>query len=102
MEKYLLDTMKKAHNPGDVDDVSKAMIVARVLNALEQVRELTNQYLKNLEALNKEYVDELKLGGLAIVLNITDDLAEGTQACVLGKKESVMKNIAQIKEIANG
>lgn len=103
MEKYLLDMMMKADNTDDVDDVSKAMIVSRVVNALKQVRELTNQYIKNLQALSNEYADELKLGGLAVVLNVTTDiLAECKQACVLGNSDNVMKNIANIKEMADG
>lgn len=102
MEQQLIDALEKACTSGDIDDVSKDMISARVMNALIQVRELTNQYLKNLEAIQKEHTIELKLGGLSVVLNVTDDLAKNKQACILGSKDKVLKNIVQIMEIANG
>jgi len=102
MEKQLIDALEKAKTPDDIDDVSKAMIAARVINALVKVRKLTEQYLTNIEAVQKEYACELKLGGLAVVLNVTDSLLFGNdgQMCILGSKDDVLKNITQLTEKA--
>lgn len=97
MEQQLIDALNKAESPDDIDDVSKAMITARITDALVKVRELTAQYLMNVEALQKQYALELKLGGLAIVLNVTDD-TYGNQMCILGSRDKVLKNMAQLTE----
>lgn len=100
MEKQLIDVLEKASTVDDIDDVSKAMVIARVTNALVKVHKLTVQYLTNLEAVQKEYACELELGGLAVVLNVTDDLSFGNveQMCILGSKDNVLKNIMQLTE----
>lgn len=103
MEQQLIDVLEKAKNEDDIDEVSKAMIAARVTDALVKVRELTAQYLESLEAIQKEHKLELKLGGLAVVLNVTDDMSNPackgpTQMCVLGPRDKVLKNLTHVME----
>lgn len=104
MEQQLIDVLERTESPDDIDDISKAMIMSRVTDILIQVRELTQRYLKGIEAIQKEHAIELKLSGLTVVLNVTDDVASSvlkgpTQSCVLGSRDKVLKNIAQIMEI---
>lgn len=42
------------------------------------------------------------INALIQVRELTDNLAKSKQACILGSKDKVLKNIAQIMEIANG
>lgn len=104
MEQQLIDALNKAESPDDIDDVSKAMITARITDALVKVHELTAQYLMNLEAVQKQHAFELKLGGLTVVLNVTDEVFKSSvpdahnQICILGSRDKVLKNIAQITE----
>ena len=104
MEQQLIDVLNNAENPDDINDVSKAMITARVMNALVKVRKLTATYLENLEAIQKENSIELKLSRLTVVLNVTDDISSENinQTCILGSRDSVLKNVAQLMEKLNG
>lgn len=103
MEQQLIDALEKAENPEDIDEVSRVMIMARVVNTLEQVRDVTRQYLEKLESIQKEHEFELKLGGLTVVLNVTDDIVSKEfkgpiQMCVLGSGGKIQKNLQQIME----
>jgi len=107
MEQQLIDVLDNAEHPDDIDDISKDMITARVMNALEQVSEVTFKYLKEIEKLQKMYAMELKLGGFSLVLNATNDIVKmkhkkPTQTCVLGSKSNVMDSITQILEVIHG
>lgn len=104
MEQQLIDVLEKAKSPDDIDEVSKAMIMARVTDALMQVRKLTQKYLSDLNAIQKECELELKLGGLTVVLNVTDDVVlsktgDSNQACILGSRNKLLKNLSQIMEM---
>ena len=103
MEQQLIDALTKAENSEDIDEVSKAMIIARVASALKEVREATQEYLDKIKEIQQGHEMELKLGGLTLVLNVTDEIAstvhEGpTQMCILGHRDKVLKNIAQLVE----
>lgn len=103
MEQQLIDAIMNADDPDDIDDVSSAMIVVRIVSAITEVREATQVYLDKLQAIQKDHAMELKLGGLYVVLNVTDDIAgtvhKGpTQMCVLGHRDKALKNIAQLME----
>lgn len=103
MEQQLIDVLEKAKSADDIDEVSKAMIMARIVDAIMQVRELTQKYLKDLDALQKEHELELKMGGLTVVLNVIDDIVntkakDSLQMCILGSKNKVFDNIKQIME----
>ena len=107
MEQQLINILERAKNEEDIDEVSKLMIMTRVINALDQVRDATQKYLEKLESIQKEHEMELKLGGLTVVLNVTDDVASKefngpTQMCVLGSGGKVQKNLQQIMEHLHG
>ena len=100
MEQQLIEALEKAQKPEDIDDVSMAMIMSRVTNALSEVRNATTDYLEKIEQINKAHETELKLGGFTLVLNTTDSLTnnEPMQMCVLGSKPNIMENLKQIME----
>lgn len=107
MEQQLIDALNKANSSDDIDEVSKEMIVARVISVLTEVRDATQEYLDKLQAIQKDHAMELKLGGLALVLNVTDDIASAvhkgpTQMYALGNRDKMLKNIAQLMEKIHG
>lgn len=107
MEQQLLETLKKAEKPEDIDEVSMATIVARVTSALIEVSDITKEYLDKVKKIYSEKEMELKLGGFTLVLNATDSIVdakinEPVQMCVLGSGNKVIKNIQQIMEELHG
>ena len=101
MEQQLIDALKKAEKPEDIDDVSKVMIVARVTSALTEMGEATKEYLDKVQQIYAKREMELKIGGFTLILNATDSImnqkiGEPVQMCVLGSGSNVLKNVQQI------
>lgn len=107
MEQQLIDVLKKAEKLEDIDEVSKAMIMARVTSALAEMGTITTEYIDKVQRIYAKREMELKLGGFTLILNATDSITnqkigEPVQMCILGRRDKARKNLAQIMEKMNG
>ena len=97
MEKSLFEKLKN----GTCDDIDKDMIVSRVKRAVKDVVSATAEYTNKLKELGEQYSDEMKLGGFAVVLYVTDitedDDEIGTKV-VLGRNDKIEKLVREIRK----
>ncbi len=90
MEKALLEKLKN----GTVDEIDVDMITARVMYVLRQMFALMKDFEGKFQNLVNEYPDELKMGGLGVVVGVTEVTDFGSDIgfkIIYGSNEQVKK-----------
>lgn len=104
MEKSLIEKMKN----DTCDNIDKAMIVSRVLKALQELQGITNAFSDCLEKLKEQYADELKMSGATIVMGVavpTISEAKGNDfelftKVIIGSSDNVEKALLTLTQDA--
>ena len=101
MEKALLEKLRN----NNCDDIDKDMILARVKNAMNEYKKVIDAFDAGIDYLYKNYADELKMCGVAIVAGCTDSIHTFFGAedipfkCCIGNNEGVEIVMKQLKEL---
>lgn len=103
MEQALLEKLRN----NNCDEIDKDMIIARVKNAMNEYKKVIDAFDAGIDYLYKNYADEMKLCGVAIVAGCTDsihnhffDKENIPFKCCIGENEGVEIVMKQLKELA--
>ena len=98
MEQSLFEKMKN----DTCDDIDKAMIVSRVLNAVKHLQTVCNDFTDNLKKVYEDYGDELKMAGASVVMGANVSTLNKEPDCltkvVIGSNKNVKVVINDILE----
>lgn len=79
MEQSLIEKIKN----DTADDIDKEMIVSRVLNAVNHLQTVCNDFSENLKKVYEDYGDELKMAGASVVMGVNVSTLHKEPDCLI-------------------